>query len=321
MDFNDPDFFWKNFRLGSELQISGTFLYNALNTLDTIKNFSNEEEVFEILYNLSVGIERLQKIAIILLEHHEHIDQQAYEKSLLTHNHLDLHKRIHSLHNIALGKVHFKFLNIIRDFYNSYRYNRFNKVSVYESDLDKKALQEFLAAELALDLSQQQEPWYPYKDQIWIENNDRTKKFLGKVTGKLVSSYYEIIRERAHEVGTYTYEIRYGSKAFKIFTAKEFTFDIENNFKREIIINLVHSNGFKDEFINYIASLERIRLDNDNSSHYIAYLFNSASNYSSTDEYKHLISEKQIPLNRKDDIEPIGRECYFGFGMDDEDHG
>ena len=33
---NDPIKFWKNFRLGTELHISGSMIYNALYTLDHI---------------------------------------------------------------------------------------------------------------------------------------------------------------------------------------------------------------------------------------------------------------------------------------------
>ena len=61
MIFKNPELFWKNFNLGTELQISGSFIYNALYHLDKMKNFRYEEDCFEFLYNISVGIERLQK--------------------------------------------------------------------------------------------------------------------------------------------------------------------------------------------------------------------------------------------------------------------
>lgn len=35
--FDNPNFFLKNFRHGTELQISGSFTYNALYTLDNAK--------------------------------------------------------------------------------------------------------------------------------------------------------------------------------------------------------------------------------------------------------------------------------------------
>lgn len=48
---NEPDFYWKNWRLGTELQISGTFIYNALYYLDTLEYLHHEEDIFELLYN------------------------------------------------------------------------------------------------------------------------------------------------------------------------------------------------------------------------------------------------------------------------------
>lgn len=91
---NEPNLFWKNFRLGAELQISGSFIYNAIFTLENMQTFYYEEECFEFLYNISVGLERLQKIVIILLEHNEEQSQEDFEKSLITHNQLELLNRI-----------------------------------------------------------------------------------------------------------------------------------------------------------------------------------------------------------------------------------
>ncbi len=47
--FKDPNQFWKNFRLGTELQVSGTFLYNSIFALENMKSFYREEDCFEFL--------------------------------------------------------------------------------------------------------------------------------------------------------------------------------------------------------------------------------------------------------------------------------
>lgn len=318
-NLNEPDFFWKNFRLGTELQVSGTFIYNALYFLDTIEYIHYEEDIFEFLYNLAIGIERLQKITLILLEHDESSNQVDFEKSLITHNHLVLHERINKIQSVNLGKVHFKFLNLIRDFYTSYRYERFNKKSIYKPNFDKKLFQEFLVNELKLETSKDDETSYPYKKEEWIENNKRIKKFIGKTTGTIVNSLYEIIRDRARKLGTYTYEIRYGSKAFKIFMAKEFTFEVENNFKKEIIVSLLSKEGMNDEFKKYIQTLETVNLDEYNSSYYIQYLMNSVTNYNHLSEYQHLIEEKEISKERINFIEPIGTEQHLDFDFEDDE--
>jgi len=74
----EKEFFWKNIRLGTELQISGSFIYNSLSIFDQMETFYYEEECFEFLYNLSVGIERLMKICIILIENDVLINKQLY---------------------------------------------------------------------------------------------------------------------------------------------------------------------------------------------------------------------------------------------------
>ncbi|WP_418499693.1 hypothetical protein [Flagellimonas sp.] len=305
---NEPDFFWKNWRLGTELQISGSHIYNALYFLDKLEYLIHEEDIFEFLYNTSLGIERIQKIAIILLEHNENVDQEAFEKELITHNHVELAKRVKSSKSLNFGKVHNKFLQLISKFYNSYRYRRFNKSSVYHRDYDKYDFLEFVAAELNLEIDQR------YK---CLENSKQVKKFLGKCISKIACEFYEIIRNRAYEIGTFTYEIRYHSKAFKIFTAKQYTFDNENNLKREIIISLLNKNGFSDEFTDYIKNLTPLNFEGYNSSHYIKYLFNNLESVGILEEYEYFAYEKLIPKKRDEEIEGIGESHYLSNELDD----
>src|SRR5690606_31675769 len=114
---NESDFFWKNFRLGTELQVSGTYVYNALYFLDKLEYINHEEDIFEFLYSISVGIERIQKIIVILNEHNTETNQIEFEKGLITHDHLKLLNRIKKYSNPNFGKVHTKFLAMICKFY------------------------------------------------------------------------------------------------------------------------------------------------------------------------------------------------------------
>jgi hypothetical protein len=54
-----PEEWWKNFALGIELDTASTFIYNGIRTLEDLQSFQHPVDTFEILYNLSVGIERL----------------------------------------------------------------------------------------------------------------------------------------------------------------------------------------------------------------------------------------------------------------------
>jgi len=79
---------WKNFNISKELSVSGAFIYSGLRRFYEMQILDNTDEIFEVLYNLSVGLERLLKIVVVLLEHNDSTDQEALEKSLITHNHL-----------------------------------------------------------------------------------------------------------------------------------------------------------------------------------------------------------------------------------------
>lgn len=89
-----PSDFWKNFKLGEEVSVSGAFIYNGIRRFYELRKLDHPDELFEVFYYLSIGFERLLKIAVVLIEHDDHGDQAALEKSLITHNHLDLLHRI-----------------------------------------------------------------------------------------------------------------------------------------------------------------------------------------------------------------------------------
>jgi hypothetical protein len=104
---------WKNFNLGQELHISGTFIYTGLRRFHEMRTLDHTDELFEFLYNLSVGLERLLKIAVVFLEHNDNTDQEKLEKSLITHNHLDLLKRVRKHARVNLSTPHNEFLALL----------------------------------------------------------------------------------------------------------------------------------------------------------------------------------------------------------------
>jgi len=109
--------FWKNYHLGIELDISGNFIFNGLKTFHQMKNFYCEDEIFDFLYSISVGIERLFKIIIFL--------NDTYSTKKI-HNHECLLQEIKKNYQINLNKQHHKFIQILNMFYDKSRYDRFN---------------------------------------------------------------------------------------------------------------------------------------------------------------------------------------------------
>jgi hypothetical protein len=141
---------WKNFHLGTEIDIAGTFIYNGLRRLHEMETLYYESEVFEVLYNLAVGIERLLKVAVILIEHEDRVDQEAFEQSLITHSHQDLMRRVQAKHDLKLKATHNKFLDVLEAFYRTSRYGRFTLGA--SRTAEKKLLHHYIETSLEVKI-------------------------------------------------------------------------------------------------------------------------------------------------------------------------
>ena len=81
-----------------------------------------EEDVFGFLYNISVGIERLEKVLIIVSN--KNIEEQKILQKIQTHDHLKLLKEIKRNHTLNLEDAHEKFLHLLSNFYKEIRYDK-----------------------------------------------------------------------------------------------------------------------------------------------------------------------------------------------------
>ncbi|PLU23204.1 hypothetical protein BMJ31_15255 [Sinorhizobium medicae] len=222
------DEFWKNFNLGTELDIAGRFLYDGLYAFHLMENFTREEDAFEVLYSVAVGVERLIKIALILSDHDKSTDQEAFERELITHSHQDLLHRLTVRHPINLGNVHHDFIAMLATFYKSRRYGRYSLASVTAPAKERDELIAFLEKHLHIDID--------VKTMFGVTRNDlNLRKFFGKVVSKIASPIYEIICEEAGRLNLYTNEIEYGTKASKIFTFRRFDFLDEDILQAELL--------------------------------------------------------------------------------------
>lgn len=222
------DEFWKNFNLGTELDIAGRFLYDGLYAFHLMEHFSREEDAFEVLYSVAVGVERLIKIALILSDHDKSTDQEAFESELITHSHQDLLHRLTVNHPINMGKVHHDFIAMLATFYKSRRYGRYSLASVAAPAKERDELVAFLEKHLQIKID--------VTNMFGVTRNDLSiRKFFGKVISKIALPIYEIIYEEAGRLNLYTHEIEYGTKASKIFTFKKFDFLDEDILQAELL--------------------------------------------------------------------------------------
>jgi len=223
-----PDEYWKNFNLGTELDIAGRFLFNGLQAFHEMESFAAEEDAFEFLYSVAVGVERLLKIAVILTEHDSAVDQDAFEKSLITHTHQELVLRLRAKHDLKLQARENEFIALLGRFYSSQRYGRYSLNSVLAPAQERNELVAFLEKHLSIKID--------VSGWLTITPNERKhRKFIGKIMSKIVNPVHQIIENEARRLNIYTYEIDYRSKASKIFLRKKFDFEDEDILQVELL--------------------------------------------------------------------------------------
>lgn len=203
----DKAIYFKNFPMGTEIDIAGTFIYNGIKEFNRLKHFYYESEIFHVLYPISVGIERLQKVLIVLLSDIPLDQIESFEESLITHSHQELHNKILKKCEIKLNPHQNRFLQVITNFYITCRYNRFNINNDYAKERD--LLINFLSSSLGININM--DFLFP------TSNDDRIKNFFGRVVGSISRKYYQLIRDQAYNLNIYTYELRSGSPSSKIF--------------------------------------------------------------------------------------------------------
>ncbi|WP_420553920.1 hypothetical protein [Neptuniibacter marinus] len=263
-----PDEWWKNFGLGMELDASGTFIYNGIKSLDSLEGLNHSVDIFEILYSLSVGIERLLKVAIILIEHDDSISIEEFEESLITHNTTELANRLQKNQGIGLSAVHKEFLALLSKFYKSHRYVRFSLSSVPNITEEKDLFLSYLHKHLGINISDKGHFSY-------IHNTTQIKKFIGKIVGKISKNLFRIIGKRARSLNLYTYELRSDSKAIKVFYSLGDRLDFleEEIVKKELILHLI-SKDISGDHIDFLRSIAALNLDSDETPTHIKALLN-----------------------------------------------
>lgn len=308
--------YFKNFPMGTEIDIAGTFIYNGIKEFNRLKTFNYEQEVFHILYPISAGIERLQKVLIILLEDISLEEFEDFEKSLITHNHQELHNRIRQKYKIEFNSQQNSFLQLITNFYNSCRYSRFNLNGNYsrERDLLIKFITENLNIEITVD------DWL-----MSTQNDEKIKSFFGRIVGSISRKYYEAIREQAWRLNIYTYELRSNSPAAKIFLPEFRRNSLQEQYINEqislkefliFLINTRETSGFYE----FIKSIKPLNIDIALAQEYLADICMGEVSQSLIDEVEFLYTEEVEDVKeRLSCMEAVGNMSYI-FDCDMEEY-
>lgn len=279
-----PTDFWKNFKLVEEIGVSGSFIYNGLRRFHEMQKLDYTDEIFEFLYNLSVGFERLFKVAIVLFEHNDSIDQEELEKSLITHSHLDLLTRLQKHVEVKLGKPQIELLGLLGKFYKSFRYDHFTLSSVFDGKSEKKALYSLLRKHLNVDI-----PDSP--SMLGTLNEDRYRKFIHRHVLKISRRIYKIVKERAGQIGLYTYELRHGSKSESVFL-REIKISDEDVLWKELLIFFMNTRS-STGYLKFLRKISPLDFDSALVGDYLDCFKSDASKAFVMDELEHHYEEME----------------------------
>ncbi len=305
-------FKWKSFDLNTELHIAGGFIYEGLYLIDRSFQLRNEDEYFLFLYNISVGIERLEKITYLLMAHKD--GELCPTKKWDNHCHPKLIEFINHHAKLILGKRESAFIQLLSEFYNKGRYARFKyvrEIGDNNSTKDKDLFLHFLSKHLNVT------PVNLIGQENVLILSQNVKDSIGRIIRNIVISMYNIIHETASALDFFTYEIRYGSKAYKIFIEQEFSFTKENTAKREIILHMMSQQFKNDEYSNKLIRIKPLNLEQHTLDKYISYLMNFHTYSEVKDEVIQIYEDENLE-NRGLEIDFIGRDyCYED--IDEED--
>ena len=308
----DKATYWQNFKLLKELDISGRFIYNGLQCFHQMEDFSQEEEIFEFFYNISVGIERLLKICVILTEYSEDKDQDEFQKSLKTHNHKKLLERLQKHHTIGFSKVHNGFIDMIAKFYKLYRYRNYNLEAMTIEGQEKVQLHTFIKKHLKIKIDDKT----PFE---FTRNDEVIKKIIGKIIGKIAQELYKVVESGARSKNIYTYEVRAYSKACKIFRGEEHNFFDEDRLCKELLIFFM-KNTEETGLTKFMKSIEPLEFDPARASDYIECLCSDVKRQAVVDELTTFYWDVDNLSDRKERLAVIGNpNCYFDEDEDEDE--
>lgn len=309
--FKDPILYYKNFKMGSEIDIAGTFIYNGMKELEQIIVFHVDSEMFMFLYNVAVGIERLQKVLIVLVEKIE--DEMLFEDSLKSHNHQELHNRI--LRNdivINLSTRENEFLQLVSIFYDKHRYGRFHILN--ELKAEKTIISKYVSKHFTGE----------YEKDVFtnsIRNNEKIKDFFGRIIGSIAKKYYNKIDSLASKKGLYTYELRHNSKAEKVFLSdfRRNSLQEQNvNEKiaaKELIVYLMQTKD-KNPFIRYVNDIEPLEFDIAMANEYLEQIITGSISQDLVSTVECGYIENGYSIERVRQMDVIGNNnVHFEFGQ------
>jgi hypothetical protein len=186
------------------------------------------------------------------IEFQKHKQNEEFEKKLITHNHLELLRRITKRYDCGLSNLHKEFLELLSNFYKTIRYDRYTLNTVHYHDKERVVLVNFLEKHLMIRID--------YSNMLVTPNGWNFKKFICKVVGKISEVLYSLVEREARAQNIYTYELPIRSKASIIFLGKKYNFFDYDIVWKEFIIFLMNTDD-RSGVLDFIKEIEPLNFE------------------------------------------------------------
>ena len=301
-------FEFKSIQMSKEVTLAGDFIFTSAKIAMQLTSVHNEFDINAIFYNGSIGIERLQKIYLYLcLENpfEEHED-------LKTHNHCSLEGKVAHECGRDLNDNGKKLISKFNEYYGEYRYGNYAPVPKGKTIVD-------LFISFIKNLNGKvnfHEPITPYEFEPF-------KRFYINVLGKTAQHYYELIREKAGEIGVFTYELESSSNATRIFWGDNTLYDemiLEQQAVKELFLYF-YKNKPQEGVFRLLNEMDSLEFDDAFVNDFLSELSDGKTNHQLTDwvseMYCNIEDEKELK-KRKELVSLIGNPSVDYYW--DEDH-
>lgn len=310
--FVDVIWDFKSLNMGRELEIAGEFIYDSAKKAMSISGLNNNYELNIILYTGAVGIERMQKIFLCLIAHNP-TDAGSMPKCLKQHNHTELQLEICKSSEINVSKNTMSLLGVFADYYNNFRYANYYP-GQHGNDLRK----------LFIGFLKRHNGKFNFDEPCAALQFEEFKRFYINELGKLAVNLYTLIRDKARELNTYTYEIDSSSRASRVFwsTPKRTLYEqmiLEQNATKELLLFIYKKNNGTGVF-RLLDVMEALDLDDSLLNEYLEDLCVGRVNDSLIDYVDDLYEEIEDKTLRKELLSLMGNcSVMFDFDEDDDD--
>ena len=295
--------------MAKEVTIAGDFVFNSAKKAIQLTSVNNEFDINEILYNGSVGIERLQKIYIYLCLENPFVKQDE----LITHNHCELEKKIaeESGKNIFINGR--KLISVFNEYYNQYRYGNYDPIPKNKTIID-----------LFVGFLKNSNGKVNLLEQITHYQFEPFKKFYINTLGKTAKYYYDLIRDKAYEIGVFTYELDSLSNASRVFWIDTSLYDemiLEQEAVKELFLYFYKRNPQEGVF-RLLNEMEPLDFDDALVNDFLSELGDGKTNHQLTDWVSELyldIEDDKELKHRKELVSLIGNPGIDYYWDEDEE--